>query len=203
MKKVLIIPWFSAKNKHINVYVKMYKRLGYNVDIMKYKVYDGITMNGLNSIKQRKHDYLDPDIIHTFSGGPLILHAMSQGSNSIDYDKLIIDSGPIFPSSKETANYISLLTYLSNKDLIERYINKYWKSEQHYDENLEKKFKTWLLLQNTLCILGNEDKYIDRNKVTNWINYNNVQHKIFKNAGHCDSYRYNKEEYIELIKTFL
>ena len=108
--KLLIIPWYNYQMKYVNKYVKEYIKLGIkkeNIDIFEYKnpytIRDAYKIYKTNTIQNKKYD-----IIHTFSGGSLVLGFLRMSDN-YNFDKVIFDSGPMFPTNRCTCNYLTNL----------------------------------------------------------------------------------------------
>ena len=111
IRNVLLIGWFNALPKHLKTYIDMYKKLG--VERVKPVLYEKDSVLSLTKGKEfcelyaKKRELKEHyNIIHTFSGGSIIAFYLKM--IGISYDKLIIDSGPMYLTSDCFANYISI-----------------------------------------------------------------------------------------------
>ena len=77
-KNVLIFGWFGASQKQLNKYIDLYKKIGYNSNIVETPILESISYqnwkqwkkNGLHDIyKNTKYDR-----VHIFSGGIFQYH---------------------------------------------------------------------------------------------------------------------------------
>ena len=99
MKRVLIIPWFASKTKHIEKYIGLYKNLNCKTDVVNYTIPEATTFTKWKQIRSGKIlNNIDTtyDAVHCFSDGNLVLYNLCK--RELNYDKIIFDSSPIFLS---------------------------------------------------------------------------------------------------------
>lgn len=111
MPRVLIIPWFFYKSHQLNRYIALYKKLGATkIDILHHNTFDILTPKGLFNFQEQgwKKNIIPYDIVHSFSGGSLIIPYLSHNPNSHYIN--VFDSGPMFPSIKQTGQFICNFT---------------------------------------------------------------------------------------------
>ena len=114
MPRVLIIPWFFYKSHQLNRYIALYKKLGATkIDILHHNTFNILTPKGLFNFQEQgwKKNIIPYDIVHSFSGGSLIIPYLSHNPNSHYVN--VFDSGPMFPSIKQTGQFICNFTGVS------------------------------------------------------------------------------------------
>ena len=104
-KNVLIIGWFGASKKQLNKFSDLYKKIGYNSNIVETPILKSISYQnwkqwrkyGLpNTYKNTKYDR-----VHIFSGGIFqyhnwILHDKINKIDSFGHSSIVFDSSPFF-----------------------------------------------------------------------------------------------------------
>lgn len=110
-KKVLILSWFYAQPKELELVRRIYAKKGYEVQIHESRVEEVARPRGWyhtyeryvkgDGISQELSDkiYKDWDIVHAMSGGFLNLALiLAPVSKEITFKKLVLDSTPILPN---------------------------------------------------------------------------------------------------------
>ena len=153
------------------------------------------------------------DVAHVFSGGSLVLHTLLE-NNKLQYNKLIFDSSPLFPTPNQLSNYICEICNTKNdniKNSLQYIIPKIWTADSiisniktyNWKKNYES-YNNWLFSnKKSLCLLMKNDKLIDYNAVNNWLLYSNSKLIYFDKGKHVQLYKYEKEKYIENILQYI
>ena len=210
--RLLIIPWFNASSKHIHKYVEEYIRLGFkkeNIDIFNYKT--NITYTYYHKIykesisKQKKYD-----IVHSFSGGSLI-QCQLQLANW-NFDKIIYDSGPMFPTIKCVTNYLisSNIVPKSFENISNKTMKTVWNLEKinsdvkRYSNNIQP-------IYNNIIFPNDKPKLLFNSKSDNIIlldeiiklNDKNTTKILYENSPHVQHMKYNQDHYIQTLSDFI
>jgi len=215
---VLLLGWFNANKLHMDKYVKLYKNLGFqNVKTVTYPISQIMSNFGWLDIRKKNQNKLDKkfDVIHCFSGGSLYYYNLKK--INVYSEKIIYDSGPMFPTADCVSNYIINYYEFNNnkKFLISNSIDYFWDIEKKYflkdqlknlthdddynDIIFDNKFK--YLLINDL-----NDKIVLHKEINNLIeNKKNLDltQSIFENSIHVQHLRYNEEEYKSVLSSFI
>ena len=223
IKNVLLIGWFNAQPKHMNRYINLYKKLG--LERTKSLLYDKEQVLSLTKGKQfcdfyKNNKELDDhySIIHTFSGGSLIAFYLKM--IGISYDKLIIDSGPMYLTSECFANYISNYPENNNgimkpmiKPISKLIIENIWKWEMNRCSIVNKNFNyfinnyendSFLNSYHPKLIINNpNDKLVLHEKVFEMNKNNNITFQNFYKSKHVQHYKKYPDEYRTCIYNFL
>ena len=189
---------------YINIFPKV------KLDIIDYNIFDGITYTGRKNIMNGKFadkiSYKDYDMIHTFSGGCLVLYSLMQMKNKISYNKVIFDSGPFFPTPEQASNYICNIYGINNQNINNILINNialFWKLEGINWKKGLIDYNKWLYsINNSLCLHSINDTLLDYKEINKWSLKTNTKIVNFNNSEHVQLYRYEKDKYIENILNY-
>jgi hypothetical protein len=210
--KLLIIPWYNYQMKYVNKYVKEYIKLGIkkeNIDIFEYKnpytIRDAYKIYKTNTIQNKKYD-----IIHTFSGGSLVLGFLRMSDN-YNFDKVIFDSGPMFPTNRCTYNYLTNLYNIPKifENTLHNIISKNRilhlnNEEKQFMFQMENNFERSIFPEDKHKLLFNspKDNLILLDDILK-LNDKNTQHVIYDNSDHVQHMKYNKDHYIQTVYDFI
>jgi hypothetical protein len=209
--RILIVPFFNAKSKYINVYKNMYKKIYKNskIDVINYSVLKAINFTGWKKINNGCYNkylnYNEYDLIHAFSGGSLVLYNLINNNQSLilNSNKIIFDSGPFFPTPMQTSNYICNVLDINNNYIdynLQSVVSSYWKLEGYDWENELFKYNNWLNKNNnSLCLLPENDPLLEYNEIELWSDKTNSEIVLFEDADHVQLYRKNPDKYIQNI----
>lgn len=212
--RILIVPFFNAKSKYINVYKNMYKKIYKNskIDVINYSVFNAINFTGWEKIKNGCYNkylnYYEYDLIHTFSGGSLVLYNLINNNKSLilNSNKIIFDSGPFFPTPAQTSNYICSILNINNIYIdynLQSVISSYWKLEGYNWENELFKYNNWINKNNnSLCLLPKNDPLLEYNEIELWSDKTNSEIVLFNDSKHVQLYRKNPDKYIQNVFDF-
>lgn len=223
VKNVLLICWFNARPKHLKTYTDMYKKLG--VERVKPFLYEKDAVLYLTKGQQfcefyAKNRELEEhyNIIHTFSGGSIIAFYLKM--IGITYDKLIIDSGPMYLTSDCFANYVSIYPEDSFKNeermvkpLAKMIVDNIWNLERKASSLVNEHYKyvtnhyeskDFLYSHHPKLIINNpEDKLILPDKVFEMKKNNNITFQNFYNSKHVQHYKKYPRQYSDSVYNFL
>lgn len=216
----IILGGIGTKNKHIQNLIKLYKDI--NVNPFFYEA-EGIIGNNLyrpNKFKSKQIKIVNqikeqnmPFIIHSFSGSNWLAYDINK---EITSKSIILESSPIIPSYNSFNNFINVNYNIQLPKNILKIIMNILEIP-----TIEKnEFRNWYQINkpknNTLILIGENDNLLSKNYIEdNYINYsdnhsdNNSDNKIdnklviFKNCGHCNIYKHNKEQYNNTITNWI
>lgn len=216
----IILGGIGTKNKHIQNLIKLYKDI--NVNPFFYEA-EGIIGNNLyrpNKFKSKQIKIVNqikeqnrPFIIHSFSGSNWLAYDINK---QISSKSIILESSPIIPSYNSFNNFINVNYNIQLPKNILKIIMNILEIP-----TIEKnEFRNWYQINkpknNTLILIGENDNLLSQNYIKdNYINYsdnhsdNNSDNKIdnklviFKNCGHCNIYKHNKEQYNNTITNWI
>lgn len=210
--RILLLPWFNYNKNHLAKYHKMYKKMGFNdIEIIDYSVKELTSfkkwINIRENIKVKNYNF-----IHCFSGGSLFYYNMKKCG--VFSDKVLYDSGPMFPTVDCISNYVNNYYFKSNNKIIDKTL--YFTFNSYYDlenlilpgPNLKEESKDYekIIFDNNskyLIINNVNDKLVQLSKIKNVLNNENVENIIFNNSKHVQHLKYNEEKYINSIEFFL
>lgn len=219
--KILLLPWFNYSKHHLMKYHQMYKHLGFNnIKIINYEVKDIISNRGWLEIREQsqKQKY---DLIHCFSGGSLYYYNLIK--SGVNCEKIIYDSGPMFPTSDCVSNYVTNY-YFNNNNVLNNVLNTIFKNSidtyWNYEKNVIPKEKLIELshdIDYNNLILNKDSNYLIINDINdnlvqldkiydllhNNLLKNNVKIQLFENSKHVQHLRYNEDIYIDNIYNFI
>jgi hypothetical protein len=212
--KLLIIPWFNANSRNISKYVKKYIELGIkkdNIDIFNYNFIDSLTFSGLYKIhKNNLNNKKNYDIVHNFSGGSLIQYQLKK--SNWNFEKIIIDSGPMFPTVHCTNNYIinSNILPKSFSNFSKFGINTIWNLND-FDSNVKEHRKLMELNYNEIIFPSDKEKLLfnsnkDKIILLDYIlkmNDDKTKSILYDNSPHVQHMKYNNEHYTETLFNFI
>ena len=198
--------------KYVNKYVKEYIKLGIkkeNIDIFEYKTnltytyYYKIYKESIS--KKKKYD-----IVHSFSGGSLIQSQLQLAN--WNFDKIIYDSGPMFPTIKCVTNYLISSNILpkSFENISNKTMKTVWNLEKINSDvkkhlnNVQPIYNNIIFPEDKHKLLFNspKDKLILLDDILK-LNDKNTQHIIYDNSYHVQHIRYNKDHYTQTIYDFI
>lgn len=186
MKTVWIIGGYFSKANHYKPHVEMYQKIYWEMSgiplASDIKVFTYPLLRGLNQQSASYYSHFfgelnlrwPPDIVHCVSGGYFVyLDARLVHPELFkNYHKLIIDSGPIFPTPPQAANFFDQKFNLKSRGLadaltpaLEKSVSMMWKISGTSQTNLASTLERNLIsLGPKLVILGSRDPYIDHEK---------------------------------------
>jgi hypothetical protein len=211
MKKVIFTGFFGMKQKHAEIYISMWKKIGYGVSYEPYSTTD-VLLAG-NKFKEIRNNFKPQhkhyDAAYCISGGCLHMHNLICAKNNFTIDKVIFDSGPYLFNSKHIDNYIHKTYFNKYNQTIpfEKMLTNMYEMRKIYLESYNKEYYNTLLNKDLpkLILLGKEDNIIYRPFVTELINnshHNNIVHHEFEKGNHANLYKYNREDYIDIVNNF-
>jgi len=209
--RILLIPFFNAKSKYVNVYKNMYKKMykKSKIDVVNYSLFNAINFTGWNRIKDGCYNkylnYNSYDLIHTFSGGNFVLHNLINNNNSLilNSNKIIFDSSPFFATSKQTSKYICNTLNINNNFIdsnLQSLISTYWSLEKYDKEYEVDMYNNWLnATRNSLCLLPENDPLLEYKDIELWSDKTNSEIVYFNDSNHVQLYRKHPEKYMQNI----
>ena len=216
----IILGGIGTRNNHIKNLIKLYQDI--NLNPIFYEA-EGIIGNNLyrpNKFKSKQIKIVNqikeqnrPFIIHSFSGSNWLAYDINK---QISSKSIILESSPIIPSYNSFNNFINVNYNIQLPKNILKIIMNILEIP-----TIEKnEFRNWYQINkpknNTLILIGENDNLLSQNYIKdNYINYsdnhsdNNSDNKIdnklviFKNCGHCNIYKHNKEQYNNTITNWI
>lgn len=207
--RILFYPWFGSKIKHYTKYIENYKTIFGSdtvVDVVPYKISDAISYSSWKKIRSGK--ILDDvnseyDLVHMISGGCLVGYNQLKFYKEYTPKKVIFDSGPFYPCSYLTSNFIYRKVKILPKSSVPtlKYgFDKLWKIQGGI--NLNEEYLEWLHTRNnSLCLINSDDKLIDLDRIDEYIKKTNSK-KIEINSTHAFLIK-DIEKYNESIITYM
>jgi hypothetical protein len=207
--RVLLVGWFNCKPQHLKKYTDLYNRIGVDkCDTIIYPTWKALTWTGNKSIMNYAPEKGDGkyDIVHTFSGGSLVSGLLTiSPSFKLRFNKIIYDSGPMFPTADCTTNYLRVMSGLSQKDMprLNNLLDRAWEIEGYptkYNRYYERK-----MLHDTIprmYINSSSDKYVQHDKIKDYKN-GNFTALTFEDSEHVQHYRKYPKEYENSLRKFI
>jgi len=207
--RILFIPWFYAKPKHINKYLNLYEKHGINHDIIHYQPKDALFYSGhhkmYNKFKEAKKEY---DMIHCVSGGSLVLYNLIKGGWQTN--KIIFDSCPMFPTLDCTTNYIHKYNnkYNFSEEMIKKTVKTIWNFDDIINSN-SKNYKSEMLKnynkvifdksRKMLILTDPDDKLVQYDKIEDL----KIPTEYFYKSKHAQHIIFHEKKYNNEIEKFL
>jgi hypothetical protein len=219
-KNVLIIGWFGASKKQLNKFSDLYKKIGYNSNIVETPILESISYQnwkqwrkyGLpNRYKNTKYDR-----VHIFSGGIFqyhnwILHDKINKIDSFGHSSIVFDSSPFFPLSNQVSRYsVNVIPYIKNipksDKIISNIVDKYWKINKYQQFERFEEFKNNINCgRKKILIISKNDNLLDHNLIEEqiklWKNNSTevIRSNDFIDSNHLKHYKLYPEEYIDML----
>ena len=226
-KKILIIGWVNSQPNNLLSYMKMYNNLG--IFKIKHLTYPTSTLCSATQAynwydRYSKNNVVNThyDVIHAFCGGSIIAFYLKH--MGISYDKIIFDSGPIYPTYEtftnwcliNTPNIVNLNTNLKENFIsptIMSFIKTFWNLERNYcplvknlnnSINDDYESSKYLFSDHPKLVINDKsDKMIFHDKVFEMNTNKDITFHYFNNSIHVQHFKNHKEKYIDVISQFL
>ena len=185
------------------------EKIGYDVTYKPYSTID-VLLAG-NKFKEIRNNFKPQhkhyDVAYCISGGCLYMHNLICAKNNFTIDKVIFDSGPYLFNTKHIDNYVHYTFFNKYKQgiPIDKMLANMYVMRKIDLEVYNKEYYNTLLNKDLpkLILLGKEDNIIYRPFVKELIsNDNNIEHHEFEKGIHANLYKYNREDYIDIVNNF-
>ena len=200
MRNVIILGGIGTKKTHIKKLIDLYTNL--NLNPIFYQA-EGVLGNHLYRPKKFKEKSLkiikkiknsnEPYIIHSFSGSNWLAYDIN---SNIAAKSIILESAPITPSYYSFNNFLSVNYNIKVPLNLLKMIMNISEIPTNSNQNFNKWYDINKPKNNTLILIGENDKLLDKNYINK--EYINNQ-KICNNGGKSDMDNINYDFYKKYI----
>ena len=202
LMRVLFFPWFGSKAKHVERYSSMYRDLFGSdtvVDVVRYQISDAITFAGLKRLERIPAISKSYDCAHMVSGGCLVgwKHLTAQ---KVLTKQVIFDSGPFFPCSDLTANYMQQ-QFGPPSQVLAPLVRAWWSLEGYCEKKERARYDEWLHgMTGSLCLLDRTDPFLFLDPIDQYLK-KSKSNEIRLDAPHA--FLLKDPRYREAVRAFL